>query len=70
MATGDRGVGARRVEPLKSRVGEELADILIYLVRIADVCGIDLGPAAREKLQAAGARFPADDVRGRAPTKG
>ena len=56
-------------EPLKSRVGQELADVLIYLVRIADVCAIDLGAAARKKLQAAGARFPAEDVRGRAPAK-
>lgn len=57
-------------EPLKSRVGQELADVLIYLVRIADVCGIDLGSAAREKLHEAGARFPAEGVRGRAPIKG
>jgi dCTP diphosphatase len=57
-------------QPLKSRVGEELADILIYLVRLADVLGIDLGTAARAKLQAAGARFPTEVVRGRAPIKG
>ena len=37
----------RRVhEPLKSRVGQEFADILIYLVRLADVLGIDLAAAA------------------------
>ena len=26
----------------KERVGEEMADVLIYLVRMADVSGIDL----------------------------
>jgi dCTP diphosphatase len=56
-------------EPLKSRVGQELADILIYLVRLADVLGVDLGAAAREKLSAAGDRFPAKDVFGHAPVK-
>lgn len=42
---------ARIGEPgLSSRVGEELADVLLYLVRLADVCGIDLHQAARSKL--------------------
>ncbi len=56
-------------EPLKSRVGQELADILIYLVRLADVLDIDLGAAAREKLSAAEDRFPAEAVFGQAPLK-
>ena len=56
-------------EPLKSRVGQELADILIYLVRLADVLDIDLGDAAREKLSAAEDRFPAEAFFGQAPLK-
>lgn len=31
--------------------GEELADVLLYLVRLSDACGIDLAQAAAAKLQ-------------------
>jgi dCTP diphosphatase len=58
-----------RDEPLRSRVGEELADVLVYLVRLADVLDIDLGDAAFLKLQGSATRFPADEVRGQAPEK-
>ena len=57
------------VDPLKSRVAEEMSDVLLYLVRLADVLGIDLHAAAVAKIEAAGERFAADDVRGTAPTK-
>ena len=58
-----------RDEPLRSRVGEELADVLIYLVRLADVLEIDLSDAAFRKLDGSTTRFPADEVRGQAPEK-
>ena len=56
-------------DPLKSRVAEEMSDVLLYLVRLADVLGIDLHASAVAKIEAAGDRFTADDVRGTAPTK-
>ena len=56
-------------DPLKTRLGEELADVLIYLVRLADVLGCDLAAATRQKLAAAAERFPAPEVRGVAPLK-
>src|SRR5690242_10802189 len=31
---------------LRARLGDELADVLLYLVRLADVAGVDLGSAA------------------------
>ena len=58
-----------RVDPLKSRVAEEMSDVLLYLVRLADVLGIDLHTASVAKIEAAGERFTAEDVRGTAPTK-
>jgi dCTP diphosphatase len=63
---------ARRAgaEPLRTRAGEEMADVLLYLVRLADVLGLDLAESARGKLARAGERFPAHDVRGEAPLKG
>ena len=57
-------------EPLRTRVGEELADVLIYLVRLADVLDIDLASMAQEKLKAGEARYPAAAHYGQAPAKG
>lgn len=42
----------------------ELADILIYLVRIADKLGIDLIAAANDKIELNERRYPAERVRG------
>ena len=52
-----------------TRAGEEIADVLLYLVRLADVLGIDLMAAAPAKQAAARTRFPVDAVQGRAPIK-
>lgn len=53
----------------RERVGEELADVLLYLVRLADVLDIDLMDAARRKQEAGRRRFPPAEVRGVAPEK-
>ncbi len=38
-------------EPLRERVGEELADVLLYLVRLADVLELDSAKISRRKLE-------------------
>jgi dCTP diphosphatase len=53
----------------QARAAEEMADVLVYLVCLADVLGVDLGAAARTKLAASHLRFAADEVRGIAPHK-
>ncbi len=50
----------------KEAVAEELADVLLYLVRISDKLGIDLYPAALHKLALNGVKYPATQVRGSA----
>lgn len=45
-------------------VSHELADILIFLIRIADKLGVDLIRAAEEKIAINEARYPAEQVRG------
>jgi dCTP diphosphatase len=45
-------------QPLRTRVGEEMADVLLYLVLLADVVGIDLAVAAQAKLDDSERRFP------------
>ncbi len=47
-------------------IPDELADVLVYLVRLADVLGIDLEAAVIAKMAVNDERYPADDVRGSA----
>ena len=53
-------------EPEKIHVGEELADVLIYTVRLADVCGISLNDCVPRKVALNARKYPADRARGRA----
>lgn len=46
-------------EPLRTRVGEEMADVLLYLVRLADVVSIDLRAATARKLELNAGKHPA-----------
>jgi NTP pyrophosphatase (non-canonical NTP hydrolase) len=48
----------------KRQVAHELADILNYLVLLAERLDIDLLAAAEEKMAINAARYPADKVRG------
>lgn len=50
----------------RKEVGEELADCLLYLVRLSDRLGIDLREATLEKLEKNAAKYPANKVRGSA----
>jgi len=50
----------------RERLAEELSDVLIYLIRIADRAGVDLETAVREKLSANNQKYPADKARGNA----
>jgi NTP pyrophosphatase (non-canonical NTP hydrolase) len=45
-------------DALRERVTDEVADVMIYLVRFADVCGIDLAAAAHAKIARNEERFP------------
>ncbi|MFG1605996.1 nucleotide pyrophosphohydrolase [Actinoplanes sp. NPDC049265] len=46
-------------EDLGPRVRAEIGDVTIYLVRLADVLGIDLVEGALEKLADSARRYPA-----------
>jgi len=55
-----------RDPPVATRAAaeEELADVLLYLVRLADKLGIDLEQAARAKIVRNAARYPIEKARG------
>ena len=47
-----------------TRMRSECADVLNYLVRLADTLGIDLIAAANDKIDDNARRYPVDKVRG------
>ena len=58
---------SREVAPDKlEKIEHELADVLIYLVRLADKLGVDLSEAARAKMAINARKYPADIVKGSA----
>jgi len=50
----------------RQALAEEVGDVLLYLVQLADALGIDPLEAARAKLAANAAKYPAERARGRA----
>jgi NTP pyrophosphatase (non-canonical NTP hydrolase) len=53
------------LDPDKTReVGHEMADILIYLIRLAERLDLDILAAANEKIALNERRYPARKVRG------
>jgi NTP pyrophosphatase (non-canonical NTP hydrolase) len=49
-----------------AQVAEEIADIQIYLVRLADKLGVDIEAAVAAKLEQNERKYPADQARGSA----
>ena len=61
LQTGQRDeLGDAKLE----QVRHEMADVMVYLVRIADKLDVDLGAAVTEKMALNRAKYPADLVRG------
>lgn len=58
---------SQQLTPEKTaEVAEELADVLLYLVRLADQLGVDLRLAALHKIDKNALKYPAEQVRGSA----
>jgi len=56
---------SRSLDPAaRAAAGEEIADVLLYLVRLADRLGIDPVEAAHRKMADNARRYPVDKARG------
>jgi len=56
---------SHRLAPEKlAQVRDEMADVLVYLVRLADKLEVDLLDAAAQKMAQNAKKYPADRVRG------
>lgn len=57
---GDDRIAEHLLDPEAfARLADEVADVAIYLVRLADVCGIDVLAAMHAKIDRNETRFPA-----------
>ena len=58
---------SRRLTPeAQAAASEEIADVLLYLIRLGDKLGIEPIAAARRKMAANAEKYPADKARGTA----
>ena len=48
----------------RDNIRHEMADVLVYLIRLADKLEVDLAAAVIEKIALNRAKYPADKVRG------
>ena len=62
----DNIVNALREAEKREAVGSELADVFIYLLRLADVTEIDLAEELKKKIAINEKRYPVDKARGSA----
>lgn len=61
--TPEQSIAVMQDEELGPRVRAEIGDVTVYLVRLADVLGIDLVQAAVDKLGEAGHRYTVEASR-------
>jgi dCTP diphosphatase len=62
--TEDASKGAATNPRTTLAIRDELADVLLYLVRLADVLGVDLNEAAQAKIRTNATKYPVDKARG------
>jgi len=53
-------------EPMQQRLREECADVLLYLLLVAERAGINIEQAAAEKIKANNVKYPVEKSRGTA----
>ena len=60
----DGQASAELPEDTRAKVREELADVLVYLIRLADRLGVDLEQAAHDKIARNAEKYPVEKSRG------
>jgi len=64
--TGEQAATAMRDGEKRAAVADEMADVLIYALSLANALDVDVSEAVLKKLERNESRFPADEWRGRA----
>jgi dCTP diphosphatase len=61
--------GYLKDEDYRSRLASEIADVMIYILRLADVTGIDPTDAILNKMRKNEKKYPSDEWQSRIPSK-
>ncbi len=64
--TGEQATAAVQDEAERTAVADEMADVLIYTLSLANALGVDVSAAVLGKLERNESRFPVQEWRGRA----
>lgn len=56
-------------EEFRTNLADEIADVLVYILRLADVTGINPAKAVLRKMKQNESKYPAEKWRGRIPDK-
>jgi dCTP diphosphatase len=65
--TGEESLAAVQDEAKRAAVAEELADVLIYALSLANALDVDVSAAVLAKLERNEERFPKERCKGQAP---
>ena len=60
---------ALKDERFREELASEIADVMVYLLRVADTCGIDPSKAIIEKMKRNREKYPIDYWSGKAPSR-
>ena len=58
-----------RDEQYQESIADEIADVVIYMIRLADTTGINLTQAILRKMEKNEEKYPASEWKGRIPDK-
>ena len=58
--------GSKLPDDKLEKIKDEMADVLLYLIRLSDVLTVDLITTAGSKIDANAQRYPVDKARGSA----
>jgi NTP pyrophosphatase (non-canonical NTP hydrolase) len=61
----DESAHRTAIEPHRTRLAEELADVLCYALSLANATGLDISEAIQSKLAKNRLKYPADEFRDR-----
>jgi dCTP diphosphatase len=62
--TEEQSNGAKQDPALKSKIQDEVADVFIYLLRLAAKADVDIGKAVSEKMIKNSQKYPVDKSKG------
>jgi len=64
--TAEQSLAVNLTPAMSKSVREEMADVFLYLLRLADILKVDLLASAREKMQINEQKYPVEKSRGNA----